>query len=147
VPLAVAVPVAAAVALVDVAGVVEVVAVVELAGFVELVEVADVGAAAGPDAEAAATVVEVVEVVAVDVALAAVAPETDVGDAAVGAAAAYEVAAGSATGPVNSGGAFCRPTTPWVSSAATSTGTSPIAGTSHHQRQAGAATPRLDRTA
>jgi hypothetical protein len=94
----------------------------------------------------AAAVVVLVEadatvVVATDAAV------TPVGVATAVTAVALEVATGSATGPVNSGGTVWRPKAPWVSSATSSTGTSPTAGTSHHQRQAGAVTPRLDRTA
>jgi len=65
----------------------------------------------------------------------------------VAAGVAADVAADCATGPVNSGAALWRPTTPCVSTAISSTGTSPIAGTSHHHRHAGALTPRLERTA
>jgi hypothetical protein len=57
------------------------------------------------------------------------------------------VTADCATGPVSSGGADCLPTTPWAITATKISGTSPIAGTSHHQRQTGAAAPRREWTA
>jgi hypothetical protein len=59
---------------------------------------------------------------------------------------APSVDADSATGPVSSGAA-CRPTTPCMINATTSSGTSPIAGISHHHRQTGAVKPRRVRTA
>jgi hypothetical protein len=71
-------------------------------------------------------------------------PVVDV--ALVALAVAPSVDADSATGPVNSG-ACCRPTTPCMINATTSRGASPIAGTSHHHRQTGAAGPRRVRTA
>jgi hypothetical protein len=66
--------------------------------------------------------------------------------ALVAAIVAPSVAADSATGPVNSG-AGRRPTTPCASTATISSGTSPMAGTSHHQRQTGVAATRRERTA
>jgi hypothetical protein len=113
-----------------------------------------------PEVEAVPAVAAVPEVVGVP------APATAVSDveapvatgSAVGAPApvvdvplvALEVAPSvdtdSATGPVNSG-AGCRPTTPCMINATTSSGTRPIAGTSHHHRHSGAAGPRRVRTA
>ncbi|HEY1293567.1 MAG TPA: hypothetical protein VGJ60_10825 [Chloroflexota bacterium] len=130
-----------------------------VAGAVEVVGVAAEDEAAGaaadavpvvavPLVEAGAAAAAVVVLVDVDIVVVATdAAVTPVGVATAVTAVALEVATGSATGPVNSGGTVWRPKAPWVSSATSSTGTSPTAGTSHHQRQAGAVTPRLDRTA
>jgi hypothetical protein len=123
---------------------------VEAAAPVEVGAATGVAAAPGPvdvGAAAAATAVTLDVAAADTVEVGPVAAVTLVGVAASARAVGPDVAADCATGPVNSGGGGWRPTTPCVTRTARSNGTSPTAGTSHHQRQAGAVTPRVDRTA
>jgi hypothetical protein len=87
-------------------------------------------AAALPVADAPAAPAVIADVVGM-----AVAP--DVALTLVATPVGASVAADCAIGPVNSGGPLWRPTTPCVSTATSSTGTSPRTGTSHHQRHAG----------